>query len=216
MKTEEKVALCIGKKFGTLLVLGLGKTNEWREKLIHVQCDCGRVYDVRFKGLVNGKVTNCGCLRSEKAKRAATKHGLRFTRIYRFWGNMKNRTRVGGPERYGGRGIRTCPEWMEFKPFHDWAVSNGYSDSLSLERIDINKGYSPENCKWIPLEEQAKNRNTTIWVGGKCLTDFCREQSASYSLVRDRLKANVPLEVALKVERHPGVPHKKVMENYTQ
>ncbi len=92
-------------------------------------------------------------------------HGLTGTRIYRIWKCM--RTRCNNPNRrewknYGGRGIKLCPEWDNFLNFYEWAMANGYDDSLTIERKDVDKGYEPDNCCWIPMKEQALNRTNSL------------------------------------------------------
>lgn len=94
-------------------------------------------------------------------------HCLSGTRLHRIWKNM--RTRCNNPNRkgyknYGGRGIKVCDEWNDFVEFHEWAISNGYKDGLTIERKDVNKGYSPDNCTWITAVDQAKNRTTSVKV----------------------------------------------------
>lgn len=100
------------------------------------------------------------------------KHGMSHTRIYRCWIDMKSRCLCKtNPwySHYGGRGITICNEWMNFEPFYKWAIENGYSDSLTIDRIDNNKGYYPWNCKWSTQQEQSLNKrhlpNQTGYVG---------------------------------------------------
>ena len=90
-----------------------------------------------------------------------TKHGMSHTRLYRCWMDMK--TRCSNPKnrffhRYGGRGIKVCDEWQSFEPFMEWALENGYSDSLTIDRIDNDKDYCPSNCKWSTQREQSQNK----------------------------------------------------------
>lgn len=83
-------------------------------------------------------------------------HGYSDTKLYRCWCNMKSRCYTESCERYycyGDRGIKVCPEWLEFEPFMIWAQENGYNDTLSIDRIDVNGNYEPSNCRWIPYEE---------------------------------------------------------------
>jgi hypothetical protein len=90
------------------------------------------------------------------------KHGMSKTRIYQCWADMKTRcTNSSNPyfHRYGGRGIGFCEEWRSFEPFYAWAMSHGYAPDLTLERIDNDKGYSPENCKWATQHEQSMNKS---------------------------------------------------------
>ena len=91
-------------------------------------------------------------------------HGQRHTRLYSIWTDMK--TRCNNPKRakyarYGARGIKVCDEWCNsFEAFYEWAMANGYADNLTIDRKDNDKGYSPENCRWITMEEQASNKST--------------------------------------------------------
>jgi len=89
------------------------------------------------------------------------KHGLSKTKIYHCWFNMRNRcfnTKNKWYPLYGGRGITVCDEWNDFIAFYKWAIGNGYSDELTIDRIDNNKGYNPNNCRWVTMKEQCANR----------------------------------------------------------
>ena len=93
---------------------------------------------------------------------------------------------------YGGRGIKVCDEWNDYLIFKSWSLNNGYTDDLTIERIDINKGYSPDNCKWIPLKDQCLNKQNTIWVDykgqRKPLKVWCDELGLKYEKITQRLK----------------------------
>lgn len=99
-------------------------------------------------------------------------HGLSLTRIYKCWADMKQRClnkKHKWYPKYGGRGITVCDEWLEFPAFYEWAIANGYSDNLTIERIDNDKGYYPGNCKWATQQEQSMNKrhlpNSNGYVG---------------------------------------------------
>lgn len=125
-------------------------------------CSCGRVTEARGADLKRGFTKSCGCIRHELPKERAT-HGGTGTRLYRIWQAMRDRTSNPSASRYayyGGRGISVCPEWQDFTTFRDWAVSNGYAPELSIDRIDNNGNYEPDNCRWATQQMQVKNRRT--------------------------------------------------------
>ena len=139
------------------------------------------------------------------AKNPNYRHGGKGTRLYRIWASMK--TRCYNPKathysRYGGRGITICDEWRNsFQAFHDWAMLHGYSDKLTIDRIDVNGNYEPGNCRWATIREQSFNRsnnhNFTIVGVTKTLTEWCELHSINYKTVRDRLRRGWIIERAL-------------------
>lgn len=153
------------------------------------ECNCGnKNYIAERQGLLHGTVRSCGCLSKKK------NHGESKTRLYRVWTNMKDRCyneRNDEYTRYGGRGIRVCEEWVHnYRSFRDWSKSNGYNNKLTIDRIDNNKGYSPDNCKWATYEVQANNtsRNHLIEYKGetKTLSEWSKFLKISYTTLRKR------------------------------
>lgn len=143
-----------GQKLGKLKVISRAGSDKQGRATWLCHCDCG--HDVIVAGF-NLKRKQ-GCIHCRKGN---TQHNLYYTRVHRIWSNMKNRCYNPNSNRwyrYGGRGIIVCDEWKNnFKDFYDWAMSHGYRDDLTIERINNDGNYEPSNCKWIPLSEQAKN-----------------------------------------------------------
>src|SRR5699024_2379123 len=142
------------------------------------ECICGNVKIVMLSNLRGGQVRSCGCLKKENPQNIT--HGQKGTRLYRIWAGMK--TRCLNPNdraylQYGGRGIGICAGWIDFEGFFEWAKNNGYKSDLTLERIDVNKNYQPDNCTWIPLADQAKNRTNTPYLKFNGQTKTMKEWS---------------------------------------
>ena len=154
-----------GLRFGRWKVLCQSRDVGNRNQIKWIcKCDCGIVKSVQADSLRNGSSKSCGCLAIE-SKREKKTHGMSKSRIYRIYRHMINRCGNANVESfpiYGGRGIAVCDEWDNFEAFHEWSRANGYADNLSIDRIDNNKGYSPSNCRWVSVTDQARNkRNTT-------------------------------------------------------
>ena len=123
------------------------------------------------------------------------KHNKSHTRLYSIWNGMKTRcyrTYHQSYSNYGGRGIKVCEEWYDdFEAFEKWALSNGYTDNLSIDRIDVNGDYSPENCRWVTLAEQRNNKQNTVYIdyGGEKLTakEWSVKRNIPYKKIMDRL-----------------------------
>lgn len=201
-----------GQRFGRLTVLHRVLPNKDGPAVWRCHCDCGKETDVVSSSLKNGHTKSCGCIRAESIKSIATIHGKRQTRLYRIWLSMKNR--CNNPnyhhyDRYGGRGIVVCDKWQSnFQAFWEWAMANGYQDDLSIDRIDNDKGYSPDNCRWATAKEQANNlsSNRMIHFGSEThnLAQWSEIQKLSINTVNYRLRAGWTIEEALNL-----VPRKK-------
>lgn len=152
-----------GTRFGRWTALSLDETNTpLRDRWIS-RCDCGTIRSVHRTTLRN--VQSCGCFRSEKVAEQNRKHGHAGEPLHKTWVAMRRRCRGAGAtsyQNYGGRGISVAVEWEDFLVFRDWALSAGYQPGLSIERLDVNGNYCPQNCAWIPRSAQAVNTRRTI------------------------------------------------------
>lgn len=151
-----------GQRFGRWLVLNQSGNAPRGAALWLCRCDCGTERPVQGTDLRAGKSTNCGCIGYARIGNAARTHGGSDTRLHTTWQNMKARCyrqQSSSYDRYGGRGITVCDEWRDdFAAFRGWALSNGYSDELTIDRIDNDRGYEPRNCRWVDRTVQSRNR----------------------------------------------------------
>ena len=147
---------------------------------------CGTDFKANTYSVVQGKIKSCGCYQKQRVKESKTTHTLTNSRIYNTWAKLKDR--VLNPKNthyqyYGGRGIIICDDWKnDFISFYDWAMSNGYSDELSIDRIDNDGNYCPENCRWTTRTIQARNQriqknNTSGYRGVYYRKDKAKYQS---------------------------------------
>lgn len=190
-----------GQTFGRLLVIEKAPS---RKKNVYWRCvcECGNEVVTQGNALRGGVTKSCGCLNRElaplKGKKNATHH-MSDTRPYHIWRNM--RARCNNPKAinyhvYGGRGIKVCDEWNNsFARFWEWASANGYADNLTLDRIDNDKGYSPDNCRWATMQEQQNRRrnNHIITINGISHTaaEWCAEYNIPQSTFFNRIKRGI-------------------------
>lgn len=208
MKNNKNIKDLTGQRFGRLVVVGLHPT-ETRKTYWVCQCDCGNMKIVRSDSLQCGAIRSCGCLKKEQdSKNLVLGNGHRKyqetgfkvggTRLYYIWQGMKDRCyneHNARYDRYGGRGIKICEEWKEnFIAFHDWAISNGYTDDLTIDRIDNDADYCPDNCRWSTQKEQSRNRSTNIYItignSKRTLTEWCEIFDVDFSKIVARYNKN--------------------------
>lgn len=185
---------CVGQHFGKLTVIEYHGTNKHGQSEWLCQCDCGKQTVVTKTNLQTGNTKSCGCLHNALLIQNSTKHGETATRLYWTWHGMKARCFNPNDSRfkdYGGRGITVCDEWIRFEGFRAWAMSSGYADNLTIDRIDNDGNYCPENCRWTTNKQQANNKRTNRMVthNGKTQTikQWADELGINYNTLYTRL-----------------------------
>lgn len=180
-----------GQKFALLTVKSRAANSTSGKAYWNCVCDCGNQTVVSGTNLRSGAVKSCGCL----VRKKKDTHHLSKTRLYRIWKAINNRCekeKLWAYKYYGAKGIRVCPEWeKDFMSFYKWATSNGYGEDLTIDRIDNNSDYSPENCRWVSRKVQANNRSfcKMIEYNGKVQTlmQWCEELNLNYKRVHSRM-----------------------------
>ena len=204
-----------GMKFGRLLVVGLsrikGKSAYW-----NCVCSCGNRKDVCSSNLLNGHTKSCGCLRKDIAKEKATRHGMSRTPTHNAWEAMRQRCTDKNRkdyQRYGGRGIKVCERWNVFENFlYDMGEKPG---NKSLDRVDVNGNYCPENCRWATIFEQANNQRNSVFVEYKgerlTIAQWSRKLGIHVRTLNNRLNRlgwsvedafSKPIQIQRKGEKH--------------
>ena len=167
-----KIVDVLNKRFGRLSVIERVDNNKHGQARWRCRCDCGNEVIVTGYKLTSGHTRSCGCLKIESTGNQRRTHGDTGSRLYVCWQHMKNRCNNPLDKyfcNYGGRGISVCPEWDSYEKFKEWAFAHGYRDDLTLDRIDVNGNYCPENCRWTTMQEQQNNRRNNHYV------EFCGE-----------------------------------------
>ena len=206
-----------GKRFGRLIAVEKSE-HQGREILWRCVCDCGNEKVIQGNHLRMGLTKSCGCLRREKGRN--TTHGMTHSRLYTTWVNL--RSRCNNPKdrcyhNYGGRGITYCEEWERFEAFYEWAMASGYNDTLTIDRIDNNKGYCPENCRWATVKDQARNRRSCHLLTYKGETKTLREWEETLGMHRGTLVQRIYMgwttEKAIETPVRPS-PKRKAPTKY--
>lgn len=194
-----------GQKFGRLTALKLHHIKKYSRsthRYWECQCECGNKCFVAQNQLTSGKTQSCGCLQNEYFK---SKHNLHNTRLYNIWCNIKARcTNPKHPNynTYGNKGIIICDEWKtNFLSFYNWAVKNGYKDNLTIDRINVNGNYEPDNCRWVTRKVQGINRNTSKFITYNnktlCITEWADLYNINRATLSWRLNHGWNIEEAL-------------------
>lgn len=176
-----------GNKYNKLTIVERRGSDKNGHPLWLCKCDCGNYKIYRGDKVKTGKIKSCGCLIGQH-------HGLCNTRLYKIFDGMKERCynkNKSNYKYYGARGIQICDEWLtDFIKFYVWATENGYKENLTIDRIDPNGNYEPDNCRWVTKLEQANNKrnNVHITYNGKTQTisQWCNELGLKNRIVYDR------------------------------
>lgn len=159
----------VGRVFGRLTVLGkLPSNGKPHEAIWACVCVCGNFTRAKTGKLTGNRTTSCGCFAKEKLIERNSDHGLTNHPLFVRWSNMRGRCynpNSKSYKSYGGRGIKVCDEWLnDFKSFYSWSIANGWKEELTLERLNVNGNYEPDNCTWVTWADQARNKRTTFKV----------------------------------------------------
>ena len=213
------IPMNIGEKYGRLTVIEYAGLNKNNAALWKCKCDCGNERIVMGAVLRSGKTKSCGCLQRVVAKETVQKynnspeykpvrhitHGLHSTRLFGIWCRMKGRcynSKSTQYRYYGAKGVKICDEWLtDFKAFYDWSMANGYQDDLTIDRINNDGNYSPDNCRWANHSEQMLNRSNTVFVEyngeKKPLAVWCRIYGVNYKRAHAKYRKGFSPEVYL-------------------
>lgn len=203
-----------GQRFGKLTVVRFVKFNRWNAAVYLCRCDCGCEKIILGASLRSGNTKSCGCLSTRKdGKNNFDRYHVlnpgdsrpRNRRLHSIWLGMRyrcNSTHSEVYKDYGGRGICVCSEWDDFYTFQEWALANGYSDGKSIDRIDNDGNYSPENCRWVDMKIQGSNRRNSRYFTfrGETLTisEWSRRTGIEWNTLNDRIKKGLPPEEIFK------------------
>lgn len=186
-----------GQVFGRLTVIERSGTVKKQATWV-CMCSCDNKKIVcTGHNLRNGHTKSCGCLGKEGIIKRSSKHGAskrgNREKLYVIWCGMKRRCKIA--KSYTRKNIKICEDWQDYVKFKKWALDSGYLETLTIERKDVNGNYCPENCCWIPLEEQAYNKENTYFIdtmtdGRICVGKFCKKYKIPYGTLYWRLKNN--------------------------
>lgn len=203
---KSKIQNIIGKKFGKITIIDIDSYNPIKCKC---KCECGNIKIIGLKDLRSGRTVSCGCFARKKNSEIHTIHGKSHSRLFSIWVNMISRCEnknIDTYNYYGKRGISVCCEWRnDFTKFYEWAVNHGYKDNLTLDRIDNDKNYSPDNCRWATMKEQSNNtrRNRMITYNGetKTLQQWAEKIGLEESTLRSRLNRGWSVDKAIETPK---------------
>lgn len=185
----------IGQRFGRLMVISEAEERTKCGEVKYLcQCDCGNTKIIAGTSLRYGKSKSCGCLLSESTAKRSRSHGKSKTRLFKIWAGMRDR--CTNPNRreykdYGGRGITVCKEWEDFQAFYDWSMANGYAENLTIDRVENDGPYSPDNCRWTTRKTQSNNTRQTVHITIDGETKNMEQWAATIGVARSTISRHV-------------------------
>lgn len=206
----------IGKEFERLTVIGFSHRASRNRRYWLCRCICGNEKAIREDSLLSGRIRSCGCLMIEKTGKLMLSHGMSQTRLYSTWQKMKMRCCNPNDhsfKNYGARGIMVCKEWQNsFEAFYKWAMANGYEEHLTIDRIDNDGNYCPENCRWATLKEQANNRSNNHLISYQGKTQTLHQWADELGLDYKRLVKNIATQNR-DIEKAFALTRRKVLKS---
>lgn len=201
----------IGQKFGRLTVVKRIENRKSGHSAWLCKCDCGNYKEVTTCHLKDNHTKSCGCLKN--------KYNAKSKRLLNIWRNMLERcdnSNRNDRKYYHDKGITVCEEWRDYKKFEEWSFDNGYADNLTIDRIDENGNYEPNNCQWITMREQQRKKLGNIWIEyngeTKILTDWAREYGINRATLQSRLEMGYTFDEALK--KKPRINRTSIVVSY--
>lgn len=200
------IEIAPGTRFGKLVVIKRNGSNKQRQAVFLCKCDCGNIHEAIGNHLRSGRCDNCGCEKATKISARHYKGALDDPFLHKKWSEMKSRCNNPNNKSfkdYGARGIKVCPEWNDnYTAFKEWAVSNGYSKELQIDRINNDAGYSPQNCRFVSRIENCNNRRSSRYIefcGEKItIAQLARKVGSSYSRLLYLINSGLNVEDAVK------------------
>lgn len=198
-----------GQRFEKLVVIRRAENTSYGHPQWLCQCDCGNQTIVLGAHLRSGHTKSCGCMHKIQAKKMSQmnfRHGMSHTRIHNIWMTMIQRTTNENcrcADRYIKRGITICDDWKNsFESFYEWSMANGYKDDLTIDRIDNDKGYYPENCRWVDSITQANNTSTNKFLEyndeKKTMAEWSRILGIKYSVLSSKIKRGLTIQEVIE------------------
>ena len=192
-RKEEFYRQFIGKRQGEMTIIRILRTEPRRGKIWECKCDCGSLFEATTSQISHHKLSQCPDCGRLKCKESSVEqlstHGRSKEKLHQIWLSMKSRCKYPGDtnyKHYGARGIKVCQEWADdYTAFRTWSLLNGYEEGLSIDRINVNGDYTPENCRWIPMSEQFWNKRNTVLITvlgrTQCQNAWAEELGISHS-----------------------------------